>query len=526
MSFDYIMLLLVSFLPILYKLLFWLYVFQLKDYRIDRLRDYFSTSQWKNAIFNFWFLIEIPVFILSFTYLIYSPLEYILFNLVFYFLLLQNIFVLWKVFRKRIFKPKLTSRLLLLISVYVLLLSIIYNFIWNYIYVFIMLCLVFTPLILWFAELISYPIVIYKKSKIIKKAINISNKKNHPIKIWITWSYWKSSIKSYLSQILSENNKVLYTPKNINTDIWVAIYIIKNLKNKFKYFVAEMWAYKIWEISLLWKIVNHKYWFLTAIWNQHLSLFWSIENTMKWKSEIAEKVLENNGKLYINWNNKLIKKIDFDKNLDIVRYWTKNKCDAKSEIIEIKNNNTVFNFYYKWLKDKYKTNLIWTHNIINITWILAFLYDIWFEKKVIKEKLLKLANIDNTMEFLEDENNMFINDTYNLSEWWLFAWLETLNLIKSKYLNKVLVIDDILELWDKSNEIHFEIWKKIAKKKLADKIIYTWINYKSDFIKWLISWWFKISNIINNLDFVTNSIILLEWRKSKTLLNKYYKWKK
>jgi len=36
---------LLSILPLAYKLSFWLYVVQLKEYRCDRLKDYLKTPQ-------------------------------------------------------------------------------------------------------------------------------------------------------------------------------------------------------------------------------------------------------------------------------------------------------------------------------------------------------------------------------------------------------------------------------------------------------------------------------------------------
>jgi hypothetical protein len=41
---------------------------------------------------------------------------------------------------------------------------------------------------------------------------------------------------------------------------------------------------------------------------------------MKAKSEIAEKVLKNKGILYINRNNKTVRKLKFTKKLNVVKY--------------------------------------------------------------------------------------------------------------------------------------------------------------------------------------------------------------
>ncbi len=523
-DFEYILLLIVAFFPIYYKFSFWLYVIQLKEYRLDRFKEYFWTKQWKNAYFNFWFLLEFPILFSTFFIFLDKNLEIIIFPTVFYFFVIQNIFVFWKIFRNKLLKPKKTLRLLLTFSIILLFLSIklYYVIFWwfeNFIFLFITIVTLLTPLYIFAAISISLPIVSYLKNKKINEAIKKSNTITNPIKIWITWSYWKSSVKEYLSSILEKEGKTLKTPENINTELWVSDIIIKKLKNKYDYFVAEMWAYKIWEIKKLWDIVNHKYWFLTAIWNQHIWLFWNQKNIIKAKSEIKEKVLKNNWILYVNWDNKNIHSIKFNKKLNIVKYWSIEWCDAKWIFKKIKWNNFVFSFEYKDIKKDFETNLIWEHNIINLTWIIAFCIDIWIDIKIIKRYILELKTPKNTLKITDKKlweiNIKIINDTYNLSEDWLYAWIKILNYFSENY-EKILILDDILELWKEAKKIHFEIGKKIAENTLIDTIIYVWINYKREFENWLLEWWFDKSKILNNINNIKNdSIILLEWRNAK-----------
>lgn len=523
MKFEFYILLLLLIIPSLYKYSFWLFTIQLKEYRIDRFKEYLSTQQWKKAIKNFWFFVEAPIFLFSIIYFLDSKFEVILANMLLYLLLLENIFVIWKTIRRKILKPKVTWRLILTLLSILMINVFLILFINTYLFIFINLLLV--PIIIFLSIFFTLPIVNLKKRKLISSAIKKNWKYKKIIKVWITWSYWKSSVKEYLSQILSDNFKVLSSPENINTELGISSLIINKLKKKYDYFIAEMWAYKIWEIETLWNIVNHKHWFLTAIWNQHLALFWSIKNTIEWKKEIEKKVNENWWILYVNWDNENVRKAKFKKNTKLVKYWTRKKADAVSEVIWIKKWLTEFIFKYWKIETKFKTNLLWKHNIINITWIIAFCFDQWLTKYEIKKSLKKLQLPKNTLEFVEKKWNILINDTYNLSEWWLFAWLE---IIKSynKSLEKILVIDELLELWKKSWEIHQDIAKKIAKKKYVDKIIYVGENNRKDFIKWLVKWWFKVKDVITDLNNIwKDNIILFEWRKSKLLFNKIL-WKK
>ena len=41
----------------------------------------------------------------------------------------------------------------------------------------------------------------------------------------------------------------------------------------------------------------------------------------------------------------------------------------------------MFNFTYKDIDKNFETNLIWEHNIINLTWIIAFCIDMWINIK-------------------------------------------------------------------------------------------------------------------------------------------------
>jgi len=521
---EHYLLLILAILPLFYKYAFWFYTIQLKDYRWDRFKEYLFTPQWNSALVNIWTVIELPLLLVSFIVFINSPFEIIIYNVLFVFLLIQNLFVIRKIFSKRILAPKITWRLLLTLLVLLLwfywdLYYIITRELWNHIYSYILSIYLFAPIVIFFVILITLPLVNLLKYFKIKKAISISKKYNKPIKIWITWSYGKSSIKDYLASILIQDWTTLKTPDNINSELWVAGIVSKYLNNNFKYFVAEMWAYKIGEIDLLWKIVNHKYWFLTWIWNQHLWLFGSLKNIKKGKSEIMKSVLKNKWIMYVNWNNKEISELSYNKELKLVKYWNCKWSDTKFKITWVKNWKTEFKFEYKWKEIKLNVWLIWIHNIINLTWVLAFCYDIWLKTNEIKKYIKNVESPKNTLSLIKSKKYTLIDDTYNLSEEWLLAGLDVLH---SYEWEKILILDDILELGKKSRKIHYKLWKKIAKSKLSDKILYIWVNYKPDFLNWLFDGWYNTTSIINNISEIDKkSVILFEWRGTRKYINNF-----
>lgn len=348
---------------------------------------------------------------------------------------------------------------------------------------------------------------------------------NNPIKIGITWSYGKSTVKEFLREVLSNSKDVLYTPKNINSDMWVSNFTLQNLEDKYDYFVAEMWAYRVWEISLLGKIVDHQHGFLTAIWSQHLGLFGSQDNIKLWKLEIAESVKRNSGRLYINIDNEIIAKAYNDNEIDlekdnIITYSIENKeAMTRWKVIEMNSVGTSFQINYKWKKYNFFTNIIWEHNILNLVWVIAFCLDEWLELSSIEKSLKNLSTPEHTLEIIKRDDATYIDDTYNLSREWLFAWVNML-----KYFNntkKILALDDILELGKDSPKIHFEIWKELSKSVL-DYICLVWANYKQNVILWLLDWWFREDRIVSDLGSIISSednfVILLEWKRARKFL--------
>lgn len=505
----------------IYKLLFWMYVFQLKEYRYDRFWEYLTTPQGKRALFNVWFFGEVCLYILLWGMYFANISGKIVQIITGIFLLLETIFILVKLVKKQIFLPKITSRLLMLFAgiwlwwgVFFILVALKFP---QFYEIFLLESLIFVCVYILMANVLLFPLVHYKKNKIYNKAIEKSKQSPIPITVWITGSYGKSSVKEFLSSILERHGKLLKTPENINTEMGVSHIILREKLENYDYFVAEMGAYKIGEIQTLWNIVNHKYGFLTAIGEQHLALFWGIENTKKAKMEIAHKVEENKGILYVNFDNPNIATSVFSKNLQIVKYGMEaHSLDARSQIIDTKNGNTEFTFSYKNLSHTFTTNLIGKHNILNLTWVLAFCVDIGISLTDLQQDVWKIQLPKNTLAIskkqLENSREcILIDDTYNLSKDWLYAGIEVLHSYKN--YKKILVLDDILELGKAAWEIHKQVWEYIATSCQLDALVLVGVNYKQLLKEWLLRWEFDMKKVYEKLpDLQENTVVLFEGR--------------
>jgi len=317
-----------------------------------------------------------------------------------------------------------------------------------------------------------------------------------------------------------KNTKLLKTPEYVNSELWVANVVMNKLNENLDYFVCEMWAYKIGEIDTMWRMVDHKDWFLTAIWNQHLWLFGGIENTKKAKLEIANSVAKNKGHLYVNWDDKNIRTVSFPAWAHVVKYGvTEEDCHAKANIKTITSEWTKFEFVYKWESYNFETNLIWDHNILNLTGVLAFCIDHGMSQREMQKHMMNLHMPKHTLVLkhttYKRKKILIVDDSHNLSEASLFSGVRFLKYFKWE---KVVIVDDILELGKDAEDVHYKVWKFTAKR--VDKVMYIWQNYKNNFISGLIAAKFKHENIITSVDQIKNkSVVLLEWRWTEKYLD-------
>lgn len=537
--------LLLSILPLYYKYSFWLYLLQLKEYRYDRMKEYLWTYQGRKTLFHPICIVEGVLLFCWVIIIIWYFSQYsnalggifllicIEFSLLF--LVLYSLFVAYKVLKHNYKKPIKTSRLFLTIFTtwWILALILWFGFITffdNFLFFWLVFfCLFFAPAIILFANFLLIPVANTMKEKKYSYARKIIQTDKECIKIGITGSFGKSSVKEYLAHILSSQGKTLKTPENINTELGISDFIQRNFrKNTFKYFVCEMWAYKRWEIQKMWEIVEHQHGFLTAIGTQHIALFGSQENIKKGKSEIALSPSMQEGRVYANIDSEEAKKLDFSlyPRAEIITYGLEKNADVFWEIVKISQSGTKFRLHF-WnnildrKKDvfSFSTNLIGRHHISNLAGVISFCLQEWMWEEEIQESLLSLPLPDHTLSIIKQDSVTLIDDSYNLSQESLMSGIEVLSHFQWE---KILVLDDILELGTRANETHKELAKKIVKDKIIDTIFYVWENYKEYFFIGLREAWFPSSKIVSKLEKTTKKrAILFEWRRSQKYLQKF-----
>lgn len=124
---------------------------------------------------------------------------------------------------------------------------------------------------------------------LIKKASTYVKNLNPNLKIIaITGSYGKTTTKNLIFNTLSKHYKSQLIEGNINTTLGIINWINKNLKSDTKFLVAEMGAYRAGEIKKSCRVLPPDIAVITAIGEQHLARYKTLQNIIKAKEEIIQ----------------------------------------------------------------------------------------------------------------------------------------------------------------------------------------------------------------------------------------------
>lgn len=145
--------------------------------------------------------------------------------------------------------------------------------------------------------------------------------------IGVTGSYGKTSTKHYLQRILSEKYDTLMTPGSFNTTLGVIRTVREMLKPYNEVFIVEMGAKQPGDIKEICDLVHPSMGIVTAVGEQHLESFGSIENVQRTKFELVD-ALPSDGLAVVNNDFEMCASRPVG-NVECVRYGIANPEDAQ-----------------------------------------------------------------------------------------------------------------------------------------------------------------------------------------------------
>jgi len=537
------------FFSVFKNALFYLYLWQLKEYQFYRFLDHFRTEKGKRLIFNK--IIILKIFILSFfllfilfqkTIVIKGFLLFFLQSILLFIYFAEFFIFLFKIFQKKLKKPVLTKKAILLISlsVFFIFLICVYSiFLKNILYfgVYLLIFDILSPIIFSLIVLILEPFSILLRKRIMRKAEEKISNFKELITIGITGSFGKTSTKEFLSTILSEKFNVLKTKEHQNSEMGISNCILNELNLNHQVFIAEMGAYRKGGIKMLANIVKPKIGIITGVNEQHLATFGSIENLISAEGgkELIES-LPSDGLVIFNGDNKYLKDL-YKETFILKRVYSVNKLDLEKAGIEpdfwaedIKVEKRFIHFTVKNKNNEieyFTINILGAHNVSNILAAITTAYDFGMSLKEISQACLKIKPEQGSINLFETKSGLNILDSsYSANPDGVIADLNYLSIYPRK---KIIIMPCLIELGKVSKEIHQKIGRKIGE--VCDLSIITTKDRYEDIKKGAIESGMKEENIIfdENTDTILKRIknfvsvgdaVLIEGRVSKEFVER------
>lgn len=438
------------------------HIFQLKEYRWDRFRDFLSTEQGKKYLFSYQFLWRSFIAIIIF----FWPINEVIYvkNILIVLFSIDFIYNLYRFLRKKLYRPVFTKKASLIISLTILLEGSLFLLKKDWMALIVLLIIRF--LLIGFVIKIVDLFSLLVKKYLVKKATQKIQKYNNLIIIGVTGSYGKTSIKKFLGHILSIKYKIIFTPKNINTEIGIAQFILKNDFSNYQIFIVEMGAYKKGEIKSICNMVSPKIGILSAINEQHLSLFGDIKSTQETKYELLRSLPEN-GLAVVNNDNFYTREFIHELKTNVKTFGLDPENNPNCLIKDIHTN--LNGLYCKGIINnkeyEVQTKLIGEFNAMNIAPCILVATFLGLNPEQIKKQIETLPT---NLEIFNYGNCIIINDSYNSNPDGFKAALDVLNKYPSSK-KRIIITRGMLELGEKSKKIHKNIGEEISF--IADELV-------------------------------------------------------
>ena len=279
--------------------------------------------------------------------------------------------------------------------------------------------------------------------------------------IGITGSYGKTSTKHYLQRILSEQYDTLMTPGSFNTTMGVIRTIREYLKPYNEVFIVEMGAKQPGDIKEICDLVHPSVGIVTAVGEQHLESFKTIENVQRTKFELID-ALPPDGLAVINDDCPYVASRPVD-NVKCMRYAVNNTGAANYSVsdIEYAPDGTRFTVNGPDGSITLRTRLVGECNISNLmaAVIVAMYLKVPAEK--IRYAVEKIEQVEHRLNLKRTPGGItIIDDAFNSNPDGSRMAVDVLSRMTGG--KRIIITPGMIELGDKQEEYNRRLGRHIA----------------------------------------------------------------
>ncbi len=311
------------------------------------------------------------------------------------------------------------------------------------------------------ATIVLMPIDIFIKEFAVARAKSKIRKLKNLKIIGVAGSYGKTGMKEFIATVLSQKYNVLKTGGSVNTPFAIAELINNKLTSHTEVFVVEMGEYYKGDIKNICSIAKPDIAVVTGINEAHLERLKSVNTAVATIFEIAEN-MNPDGHLILNGNDKnvIANYKEFTGKQNIYIYANKNRGefdqDLPGYIININKNKVFF-------------PLLGKYNLDKIDAAIEIAKRLGVSDLQIVKGIKNISPIPHRLQPVINKatGTIIIDDSYNGNPDGVMEAINTLALFRKR--KKIYVTPGLVEMGEKSREIHYNIGKRLAR--VADTVV-------------------------------------------------------
>jgi len=332
------------------------------------------------------------------------------------------------------------------------------------------------PVLLFFSWCAFLPVDRLLKRRIMEHARHLRETHTDLIVIGITGSVGKTTTKELLLHLLKTQGAHA-TPAYVNTEMGVAEWLTKELEaaKPPRILIVEMGAYRPGEIALLCNIAKPTLGIITFIGTQHIALFGSQEALLKTKAELF-KSLPPDGIAILNADSPFAQTLKEMSNCRTISVTTGG--DADIEAIDIEE--TSMGIRFRVGITVFSIPLHGTHNVSNVLLAIAAAEALGMKRNEIARSLLTFEPPKHTFAVRTlPQGVLLLDDSHNASP---ASFSAAINWAKSQPEEyKVLLSSGLIELGEEEDMVHAKLGTEAAG--VFDRVIFTHIHHACSFEK-------------------------------------------
>ncbi len=315
---------------------------------------------------------------------------------------------------------------------------------------------------LWVAlcGLLAWPIEKGISELYFRDAQRILKSRKDLIRIGITGSWGKTSVKFILGTILEEKYHTLVTPASFNTPMGVTKVIRSKLEPGHRVFVAEMGARHVGDIKEMCRLVHPEIGILTSVGPQHLDTFKTLERVIGTKYELIDALPEDGMSFFADDGDicrGLYEKTEKEK---MISGLDPEYDDVWAENIRYSAEGSTFELCMKEGRISCRSELLGELNIRNILLCAAVALRLGLTPEQIARGIGKIRPIEHRLQLIPNPGGMsVIDDAFNSN---IRGAKQAFQVLKAFPEKRIVVTPGMVELGEKEYEMNREFGEAMA----------------------------------------------------------------